>query len=123
MEIRPTHFFSDELQNDQMYNQACKLICLYMLPCSEWMGRRGLLSGRPLDTAELGRSLVCWSTDLQGWSLCMEEETLHFFLTLLSVAEGKYQHIARGYPSHLLQQKIGNLFCESKEMDCVASGS
>lgn len=46
-----------------------------------------------------------------------------FFLTPLSVAEVKYQHIALGHHSHFLQQKIGNLFCESSEMDYVASGS
>lgn len=45
------------------------------------------------------------------------EEQLHFFLTPLSVAEGKYKYVALGHPSHFLQQKIGNLFCESSEMD------
>lgn len=45
------------------------------------------------------------------------EHHLYFFFTPLSVAEGKYQYIALGHPSHFLQQKIGNLFCESREMD------
>lgn len=50
-------------------------------------------------------------------------ETTLFFLTPLSVAEVRYQHIALGHHSHFLQQKIGNLFCESTGMDYVASGS